>query len=69
MLDGKPGLISEGITFVMKHMAAVIIAFAPVLNSELNAFREVLVTHQSDEVDREEGDVEGDARLSLWRWR
>ena len=41
-------------------MAAGIVAFAPVFNCELNAFREVLLTHQSDEVDSEEGDVEGD---------
>lgn len=50
VVDGKPGLIFEGITFV----------FALVLNSELNAFREVLLTHQSDEVDKKEGDVESD---------
>ena len=41
-------------------MAAGIVAFAPVFNCELNAFREVLLTHQSDEVESEEGDVEGD---------
>ena len=34
--------------------------FALVLNSELNAFREVLLTHQSDEVEKKEGDVESD---------
>ena len=51
MVDGKLGLISEGVTFVMKQMTTGIVAFALVLNSELNAFREVLLTHQSDEVD------------------
>lgn len=60
MVDGKLALISKGITFVMKQMAAGIVAFAPVFNCELNGFREVLLTHQSDEVDSEEGDVEGD---------
>ena len=59
MVDGRLGLISEGITFVMKQMAAGIVAFAPVFNCELNAFREVLLTQQSEEVDSEE-DIEVD---------
>ena len=61
MVDGKLGLISQGITFVMKQLAAGIAAFAPVFNCELNAFREVLLTHQSDKVEFEEEDVEGDS--------
>ena len=52
--------ISEGITFVMKQMTAGIVAFASVFNCELNAFREVLLTHPTDQVDSEEGDIEGD---------
>jgi len=59
VVDGNLGLIPEGITFVMKQMAPGIVAFAPVFNCELNTFHEVLLTHQSDEVDSEEGDVEG----------
>ena len=38
----------------------LIVSCAPVLNSELNVFREVLLTHQSDDVDSEKGDAEGD---------
>ena len=66
MIEGKLALITEGIAFVMKQIAAGIVAFAPVLNCELNAFREVLLTNQSDEVESDgedtvdDGDYEGD---------
>lgn len=60
MVDGKLALISEGIAFVVKQVAAGIVAFAPVLNCELKCFREVLLTHQSDEVESDEECVNDD---------
>lgn len=60
MIAGKLSLISEGIAFVMKQVAAGIVAFAPVLNCELDSFREVLLTHQCDEVESDEECVDDD---------
>ena len=60
MVAGKLALISEGIAFVMKQVAAGIVAFAPVLNCELDSFREVLLAHQCDEVESDEECVDDD---------
>ena len=56
----------EGIEFTMDQIAAGIIAFAPVLTGDLDAFRELLLNHQleEDEEDEFEGDMfEDDADM------
>ena len=60
MIAGKLSLISEGIAFVMKQVATGIVAFAPVLNYELDSFCEVPLTHQRDEVESDEEYVDDD---------
>ena len=44
VIQGKLALVAEGIAFIMKQITAGIVAFAPVLNYDLTAFREVLLT-------------------------
>ncbi|KAK2552379.1 hypothetical protein P5673_026459 [Acropora cervicornis] len=44
VIQGKLALVAEGIAFIMKQITVGIVAFAPVLNYDLTAFREVLLT-------------------------
>ena len=44
----------------MKQITAEIVAFAPVLNCELTAFREVLLTQQPNEVESDEEEMHDD---------
>lgn len=53
-------LVTEGSAFVMKQIKGTIVAFAPVLNCELTAFREVLLTQRPNEVDSDEDEMDDD---------
>lgn len=44
----------------MKQITAGIVAFAPVLNCDLTAFREVLLTQQPNEVESDEEEIDDD---------
>jgi len=56
----KLALIQDGIDFAFKQMAAGISAFAPVLTDELDAFRQVLLTHQIEEEDDDDNECLND---------
>ena len=58
MIQGKLALVNDGIAFVMKQITAGIVAFAPVLNCELTAFREVLPTEQPNELESDEEEID-----------
>ena len=60
MILGKLALVNEGIALVMKQMTVGIVAFAPVLNCDLTAFREVLLIQQPNEVESNEEEIDDD---------
>ena len=51
-------MVAEGIAFVMKQITPGIFAFAPVLNCDLTAFREVLLIQQPSEVESDEEEMD-----------
>ena len=64
VLIAKLALVQDGTDFAMKQMAAGISAFAPVLTDELDAFRQVLLTHEIDYQGDDDDDDDDDECLN-----
>lgn len=58
VIQGKLAFVAEGIAFVMKQITAGIVAFALVLNCDLTAFREVLLTQEPSKVESDEEEMD-----------